>query len=516
MTQSVIPNSFELYLQNKLTANEPVSMNRIVLANIPNLNPDTPVDRNETLPPTEQIVHEQDVDQVGKVNSNAVVYSIVMDTSVGDFDFNAMYLIDKDERTAIGMIVHKETETKTATDETDGTQGNNLVKSMLMEFDGAAAAVDITVDASTWQIDYSARLKGMDEDIRLQALDAFGHDAFIDDGFLVTEASGNQVFVNLGLSYIGGLRAELIYNQTLIIDALPSFIYAKVSRQGTALSAFANTVALQVSETELTDYTENGVSYFVAKIATVNADGTVTDERTTSLNEQQFTSLQSQLDDLDADLQGHKGADDPHSQYLLTAKFLRAMLGKPVHESIVGRAQDDDLIAPAVGQKLYVADYPTAYEIISQADNFIDEATKAADPFQYAGYWGFGNDGADFFTPPNLPLTIHIKSAGSYGNASESKEDHLQKITGNFNHIWLSSGFGIAVANTNGAFHSADNNSENYVLKNTFLNSSSDLIQSGKNYYVNLDTSRVARTDSFTDSMGTFFDPYIWLPKGEF
>lgn len=190
-------------------------------------------------------------------------------------------------------------------------------------------------------------------------------------------------------------------------------------------------------------------------------------------------------------------------------QLLRSLLGKPVHESIVGRTQDGDLIAPAVGQKLYVSDYQTAYEIISQADNFIDEATKAADPFQYAGYWGFGNDGADFFTTPNLSLTMHLKSAGVYGNAGESKEDHLQNITGSLGQFAGQSS--IVCGDGKGAFADLDE-----ILYGQSGYPSSVVITTDAIDGVSFDASRVARTDTFTDSMGTFFDPYIWLPKGVF
>ncbi|WP_417883568.1 phage tail protein [Vibrio rumoiensis] len=228
------------------------------------------------------------------------------------------------------------------------------------------------------------------------------------------------------------------------------------------------------------------------------------------------STVYADLEDVDnavkAGIDEHEAKEDPHPQYLLTAQFLRAMLGKPVHESIVGRTQDDDLIAPAVGQKLYVADYQTAYEIISQADNFIEEATKAADPFQYAGYWGFGNDGADFFTTPNLPLTMHIKSAGSYGNAGESKEDHLQNVTAEVQFYDESAPARIFQKNSvKGAFSSEG--TTNSTLLATATAAKSALVDRGDKLL--FDMSTVARTDStFTDSMGTFFDPYIWLPKG--
>ncbi|KJF83555.1 phage tail-collar fiber domain-containing protein [Photobacterium angustum] len=283
MAQAVIPFSFESYLQKKLAAGEAVTLNKIVLANIPDLDISQPIPRNTGLPESQYIVHEQVVDQVGKVNTNALAYSIVMDTQVGDFTFNAMYLIDKDDRASVGMIVWKLPEDKTATNAQAGTTGNSLVKSMLMEYDGAAQAAAITVDAATWQIDYSARLIGMDEDLRKQALDIYGHDAFIDDGFSVSKATNTDEYhVHVGLGYIGGLRAELSQQQVLTIANKPMSIYAVVSRQGSVLGAWQNTVAIRTSEIPLSDHETDGVQYYVAKIADINSDGSVVDIRTPS------------------------------------------------------------------------------------------------------------------------------------------------------------------------------------------------------------------------------------------
>ena len=503
MTQSVIPNSFELYLQNKLIANEPVNMNRIVLANIPNLDHTIPIDRNESLPPGEQIVHEQDIDQTGKVNTNAVVYSIVMDTTIGDFDFNAMYLIDKDERTAIGMIIHKETESKISANENDGTQGNSLVKSMLMEFDNASAATNIHVDASTWQIDYSARLKGMDEDIRIQALDTFGHDAFMGNGFLVNKAGSNQVLVNLGLSYIGGLRAELGFNQTLIIDVLPTNIYAVVNRQGTALSAFANTVEIQTSQTELDDYINGGVNYYVSKIATINADGSVTDERKTSLSDQQFASLQGQLDDLqqqiddvDADLKGHKQADDPHPQYIQWDQ----LVGFKLTDSFAG--VDRTAIAlKGDGTEINRADFSKLLQFAIDNDLLVDQALINANPTKYAANYGTG-DGVTTFTLPNFGLMPYEGAAGIYGSAGTTVEDAIQNISGEINASSPSSNTPL-FSGSNGAFLS-----ENGGAGASITGSGAERFRT-----VTFDASRVARTGTYTRPKTHFAD--VWIIHGE-
>ncbi|MCD9511945.1 phage tail protein [Photobacterium phosphoreum] len=280
MAQAVIPLSFEKYIQKKLTAGEAVTLNKMVLANIPDLDISKPIPRNTELPDVKYIVHEQVIDQVGKVNTNALAYSIVMDTKIGDFTFNAMYLIDKDDPTTVAMIVWKLPEDKIATNAQEGTTGNSLVKSMLMEYDGAAQAAAITVDAATWQIDYSARLIGMDDDLRKQALDIYGHDAFIDDGFNVSKAiNEGEYHVQVGLGYIGGLRAELSQQQMLIIANKPTAIYAVVSREGTVLGAWKTTAVVRANEMPLSDHKIDGVQYYVAKIADINSDGSVVDMR---------------------------------------------------------------------------------------------------------------------------------------------------------------------------------------------------------------------------------------------
>lgn len=111
MTQAAITFEFESYMQQKIDDGEPISLNRFVLAYIPGLDINAPILREEGLPDPEYIVHEQTVDQVGKINNNALVYSIVMDSRVGDFQFNAMYLIDGTDRST-AVIVHKDTEQK--------------------------------------------------------------------------------------------------------------------------------------------------------------------------------------------------------------------------------------------------------------------------------------------------------------------------------------------------------------------------------------------------------------------
>lgn len=274
----IITNAFASYLQASLANQTPVVLNEFVLANIPGLDPNQPISPDLGLPPAGQIVHRHAVDQRGRINNDAVAYTIVMDTTVGDFSFNALYLINKASG-MVGMIVHKGLETKLKTNEATGQTGNSLVKSMLMEYDRASEATATHVDASTWQIDYAARLRGMDDDLRLQALQFFGPATFYGNGFKLVNESGVYK-VQPGVAYVGGLRAQLDEVRKVTPGAKPVGLWLDIHRAGSLLNAWVNHFSLTLSAATLTDYLDtNGYQHHVAKVAIINSDGSVTDLR---------------------------------------------------------------------------------------------------------------------------------------------------------------------------------------------------------------------------------------------
>lgn len=310
----VITNAFETYWQGCLTDQVPVVLDEVVLADIPNLDITAPIDPNTGLPPQAQIVHRHPVDQRGRINNNAVAYSIVMDTTVGNFSFNAMYLVNKASG-IVGMIVYKGRETKTKTDQATGTTGNSLVKSMLMEYDQAATATVTTVEAGTWQIDYSARLLGMDEQLRLQALACFGSSAFFGDSFKLINKAGSYKVLP-GVAMVGGLRIQLDAEQAVTVGAKPVGVWVDVHRAGTILSRWDNHFEFKTSTTELTDYTDsNGYRHYVAKLGVVEANATVTDKRPANESAELWKAIelqQSSMEALSKALQDHaKSRDHP-------------------------------------------------------------------------------------------------------------------------------------------------------------------------------------------------------------
>ena len=274
MSQAVITKAFTQWKAQQAVDNKAVTLDEFIFANVPGLDVTKPISNTEGIPAADKIVYRQTVGKTGVVNTNAVVYSVTLGADVGDFDFNWIGLINKASGT-LAMIIHAPTQRKVKN--ASGQQGNVLVRSMLMEYSGAQTATSITTPAETWQIDFTARLAGMDEADRLNALDIYGAGAFFDNGFLVAK-TGTQYFVTKGLGYIGGLRAALAANQNISVSTKPTKVWVDVSYQGTLTSAFKTDIKFTVAAT-LADYTTNGIAHYVFALASIDANGVITDLR---------------------------------------------------------------------------------------------------------------------------------------------------------------------------------------------------------------------------------------------
>ncbi|HGB7238105.1 TPA: phage tail protein [Salmonella enterica subsp. enterica serovar Java] len=283
MSQTTITLAFEQWKAQQGATGEPVLLDEFVFANVPGLDPDQPVDRNETLPPAEQIVHRQAVSRKGVVNDNAVVHSVVLGADVGGFSFNWIGLLNKASGT-LAMIVHAPLQQKLKTAE--GQQGNVLTRSFLMEYNGAQAETGINTPAETWQIDFTARMAGMDERQRLENIDIFGAAAFFGDGYLVGK-SGNQFYVTKGTGYVAGLRTMLAENRNITVTTRPVKVWLDVCWTGTLTSVWGVQSRITVAD-NLADYVQNGVQHYVFAVAGIDENGNITDLRPKgTLNEQQ-------------------------------------------------------------------------------------------------------------------------------------------------------------------------------------------------------------------------------------
>lgn len=285
MSQTAITLPFEHWKAQQGATGEPVLLDEFVFANVPGLNPDIPVDRNEALPPVEQIVHWQPVTRTGVVNENGVVYSAVLGADVGDFSFNWIGLLNKASGT-LAMIVHAPVQQKLKTAE--GQQGNVLTRSFLMEYNGAQTETGINTPAETWQIDFTARMAGMDERQRLENADIYGAAAFFGDGYLVGK-TGNQFFVTKGTGYVAGLRTSLAANQNITVTTKPVKVWLDVCWTGSLTSVWNAQCKITVAE-NLADYVQNGVQHYVFAVASIDVNGNITDLRPKGTLNEQYAS----------------------------------------------------------------------------------------------------------------------------------------------------------------------------------------------------------------------------------
>nr|EEI6060414.1 phage tail protein [Salmonella enterica] len=211
------------------------------------------------------------------------VHSVVLGADVGDFSFNWIGLLNKASGT-LAMIVHAPLQQKLKTAE--GQQGNVLTRSFLMEYNGAQAETGINTPAESWQIDFTARMAGMDERQRLENIDIFGAAAFFGDGYLVGK-SGNQFYVTKGTGYVAGLRTTLAENLNITVTTRPVKVWLDVCWTGTLTSVWGVQSRITVAD-NLADYVQNGVQHYVFAVAGIDENGNITDLRPKgTLNEQQ-------------------------------------------------------------------------------------------------------------------------------------------------------------------------------------------------------------------------------------
>ncbi|EFU5483454.1 hypothetical protein HT342_003970 [Salmonella enterica subsp. enterica serovar Muenchen] len=278
MAQSVITSAFEHLKAQEAAGGNRIIIDQFVFANIPGLNvTDTPPE-SETFPPDAQIVHRQAVDRNGVVNENTVAYSVTLPESTGDFTFNWLGLVSSATNTlCMAVYLHPQEKIKTA----NGKQGNTLIYSEIMEYAGASAATGITTPVSTWQIDFTARLHGMDEATRKAALDIYGPGLFLDDAFKLTAQATGQATFAPGIAYLRGLRVELGVPGTLTYSTgILQTVYIDAALTGTLTGE--NKATFSLTSQKSADYIDSlGFAHYVEPVATISASGEITDIRKT-------------------------------------------------------------------------------------------------------------------------------------------------------------------------------------------------------------------------------------------
>lgn len=147
---SVITFAGENYIADRQANALPVVVDHFVLANVPGLDPEVLPDRNNGLPAAQYIIGDFDIEREGYDGSNGVIYTLELDSTQGDYDFNFIAAITD---TGVPIAITHAFEVKKRA----GVQ-QILTRNMLMKYENAQALTGITVPAETWQFDYVAEM----------------------------------------------------------------------------------------------------------------------------------------------------------------------------------------------------------------------------------------------------------------------------------------------------------------------------------------------------------------------
>lgn len=251
-------------------------IDKMIFANVPNQQ-DYP--QPDDVVPTNHVVHQEQVEQRGRLSPDSVIYTSTMTSEIGPFDFNwtGSYCSE------YGVLVTIEHHALTPkVPEEPGVAGNTLVRSVVLEYKNIAEITNISIDASTWQYNASKRLEKMDNDVALSIVDQNGKDWFIDEGFLVTR-SNSSYRIQAGTGYVSGNRVAMEFDRDVQVPNKPSFIYIDAHREGTPTGEQVTIFSFIVTSSELDDYVDNStgksIPHHVAKIARVMLDESVVDLR---------------------------------------------------------------------------------------------------------------------------------------------------------------------------------------------------------------------------------------------
>ncbi|WP_225454342.1 phage tail-collar fiber domain-containing protein [Vibrio vulnificus] len=248
-------------------------IDKMIFANVPN-RPEYP--QPDDVVPTDHIVHQEQVEQRGRLSADTVIYTTTLTSDVGPFDFNWTGAYCSEYGVLVTIDHHALTP---KTEDEPGVTGNTLVRSVVLEYKDIAEITNITVDASSWQYNATPRMKKMDEDVAQAIIDQNGKDWFIKGGFLVTP-SGSAYNIKAGGGYVSGNRVTLEFDRNVQVPNKPSYIYVDAYREGSPIGEWLTKFNIICTGDELDDHIDDsGVQHFVCKIAQVLADGSVSDLR---------------------------------------------------------------------------------------------------------------------------------------------------------------------------------------------------------------------------------------------
>ncbi|MFQ2825060.1 MULTISPECIES: phage tail-collar fiber domain-containing protein [Aeromonas] len=146
-----ILNRGMMFITQNLALNVATHIDKMVLAYKPGLNYTDPANPDEPDPAPGEIKYRGPVTKAAAISPDKVVYSLLLEPTVGPFTFNWMGLKASD-----GTLVAVSYLPDTVKGAKDANQpGDTLIRNFILAFARASAALDVTITPETWQFDFT-------------------------------------------------------------------------------------------------------------------------------------------------------------------------------------------------------------------------------------------------------------------------------------------------------------------------------------------------------------------------
>ncbi|HAX5140321.1 TPA: phage tail protein, partial [Escherichia coli] len=93
---TIITEHYEHWCANQIISGKPARPDTFVFAYIPGQDESAEIPRDEMLPDESMIQYRAPVTQYGLLSPNATAFSIILDTTVGDFEYNWIGLLNEE------------------------------------------------------------------------------------------------------------------------------------------------------------------------------------------------------------------------------------------------------------------------------------------------------------------------------------------------------------------------------------------------------------------------------------
>lgn len=147
---AIINSGFDLITGN-LQAGLPTIISEFVLADLPGLDHTQPINEQEVLPSIENIAWRGPITRAAAIRPDQVVYSLLLDGNVGDFNFNWIGLMADNGTLVAVAYVPRQMKFKY----NDSMMGNTITRNFVLAFAGAQTALNIHISPETWQFDFT-------------------------------------------------------------------------------------------------------------------------------------------------------------------------------------------------------------------------------------------------------------------------------------------------------------------------------------------------------------------------